>query len=275
MVFFILDIGVLPEAGYTVQVEDFYDNIGIYAIGHPCQYNFWDGVHLIVFRITKDKIAMLNEASSYTTFNVATAEDTWYTWRLEIDSTNHSIKVYRKTRITNFEFITEFTSLNNNAANDGLVEVYQNRSTAAPGESHHNYFYIAEGLHPCGEVCDPPVAYQIPQPPMITTLEYANPNATVNFSKPDDWNNDYSRVGLWAYGAKTAQGKIYRQFIGFQSDPTKTEVVFQDVYCLGTGIQGFNGLLPTWIALQLQICDIRSGVLSCGSQTVKADVANP
>lgn len=105
--------------------------------GYRHLYDFYDGEHLCHFRITATAIWLAIDLG-YEKIDIDTDEGIFYIWRFVINSSGHSVKIYR-----NSQYVGEFTNIKHDASNDGKIET----SDLFSCESHEDYFKIASGLH--------------------------------------------------------------------------------------------------------------------------------
>ena len=124
------DIGELPTV-YTAEFKLRVDAFG------TIEYHFYDGEHGMQFHIKSNVIGMLNADWGWDEYSIET-DNNWHIWRLVINSSGHSVKVYRDQ-----VFVHEFTDFYNTSVLDGRVST----ASHVNGEMHEDYFRVASGLH--------------------------------------------------------------------------------------------------------------------------------
>lgn len=130
------DIGTYPDK-YTIEFKQYVDSFGSPPEFMALLHYFKDGIHKMWFEIRPTKIRMQKE-SGYAEIEITNNTNTWYIWRLVVNSIGHSVKVYRDT-----EYLGEFTDFPHDCTPDGFTfyGVYYGI------EIHEDYLRVASGLH--------------------------------------------------------------------------------------------------------------------------------
>jgi len=135
------DIGTLPD-DYTGEFKLCVDNFGN---GGYVDHEFYDGVHRYAIFIYAGKI---KNPDSGTEISLTTDAGTWYTWRVVIDSSGHSFKVYRKPNGGSWSYIGNIGGGLNYTDGDGTVYYTSSNIAGQNGcEAHEDYLKIASGLY--------------------------------------------------------------------------------------------------------------------------------
>jgi hypothetical protein len=263
------DIGSLPLTGYTAQFEVYFDDLSTFASGNYFYIQFWDGQHVVEIGISTDEIRCLNSAAVYDTFASVTAQDTWYTYRLLVDSNAPSVTIYRKTDTSVWELVTTFTDIYGNAGNPGTIHVYQNRGGAGASQSHSHYLKVYTGLKSPVISLTNPLVTDKPLPIKDFSAEYAANTLTLSWNDSNNWNDAKHRAGFWLTGGETSAGKIFKQWLGYQEDPTSLTKDYLAVYVAGATYELLGDIEPTFVYVQAYTCDIDTGLISSGTETVK------
>jgi len=130
----IRDIGSLPST-YTAEFRLKIDDFG--SSGR-WEHDFYDGIHVLQFKIYASSIVLENHAPFAFNTNIGK----FYIWRLVIDSVGHHFYVYR-----NGIYITDLGAGVNWTKADGTLYVSAVNTSM---EGHEDYFKIATGLHHFG-----------------------------------------------------------------------------------------------------------------------------
>ncbi|MBA7703367.1 hypothetical protein ES703_112152 [subsurface metagenome] len=262
-----LDIGVLPNDGYTVYCRVFMDDLGTIASGNTKDYQFFDNVRIMNIHIGTDAIGVQKGDISWEDTAIVFVADTWYEFMFSLDSAAQVAIIYRRTDVTQWEKVATYTDVRALGGDDGLVRTYQRRGGVGASQAHCDFIKIAS------ELLNPVVTLHAPvgeSPPVVNyayDLSYAAGVLDIELLFLGGGDPNKHRFGAWVYGGLTAHGKIYRQWVGYQPNPYNFHLLIEDVYVAINGIKALVDLEDTWLYVQIYICDITTGLITHGSDT--------
>jgi len=117
---------------YTVKMRLKVDNFA-YGLGHA-DFIFRNGIHSLNLDIFNNEIKLLQQGG-WSSHSLETLEDTWYIWKLVMDSDTDTVTIYRD----DVEIKT-FNTIDQELTGDGYVYTGISRPN---GELHIDYIKIA------------------------------------------------------------------------------------------------------------------------------------
>jgi hypothetical protein len=263
------DIGSLPSDGFTLQSRFVLDNVGDLASGAFYSWQLFDGAVLANFRIFSDYIAVQKTDLSFVTAALVSSTGTWYTFRLIVDMDGETLSVYRKTDVTDWEFVSTFTELRDLVDTDGIVRVYMERPAGTSAESHTDYTRIASGLYVPTVAIECPLMDTPPRPIVNLEASWAAGSLNLEWTLPDGWDSSCWHVAFWISGTISTEGKVFRQWAGMTVEGGDLQKTFEEIYVAGGDLELLTAIVPVTLRIQAQTVCVRTGAASPGSNTVE------